>query len=171
MRLLMVDNDYTIYGGGSAGDVFHFFFDFNRAYLPYVSNQYDLDTEGGMQMYTSLGILNNLTEDPTDRLVFTEGFTRGANTWDFNGTTLSGWTPFAVRFTDGEISSVGTLHGIMGIGNNNFFYASGSNFVTGHVTDIVDLSKVAQVPEPGTMALFVLGLLGIGYRVFRRRVV
>lgn len=165
---ITLDKNFEMYGGGVAGDLFHFYFDFNRAYLPYQSNQYDLNTEGGFQPYAQYGILNNLTDDPTDRVVFTEGFTRGDTAWDFNGTYLSGWTPFSVRFTDGEISSVDTILGILGIASGNFFYHTSTEFVTGHVTGIVDLGKVTEVPEPETLALLGLGLLGFGCRAFRR---
>lgn len=180
---LVADHDYTAFGGGPAGDIFHMYFDFNRAYLPYitglVSDGMDCGTYNGFGGTTCF---NGTTEDPSDVVEFDALAVRGsAVTFEINGRFLSANLPWGLRVEDGEITSVGwwdvfrvgAEYVDIRVGASEFYFIEdaisiGRDKVAGSVAGIVDLGRVTQVPEPATMALFGLGLLGFGYRAFRR---
>lgn len=181
---LVTTQDYTVFGGGPAGDIFHMYFDFNRAYLPYisylVSDGWDCGTYGGPGGTTCF---DKTTEDPSDLVQFDDLAVHGSGgvMFEFNGKFIGGGAPWGLTVADGQISDVGwwnlfksspdSWFGDIKIDNGEFtIYESilTNVSVSGYVHSINDLGKVTKVPEPGSIALLGLGLLGFGYRVLRR---
>ncbi len=181
---LVADSNYEAFGGGPAGDIFHVYFDFNRAYLPYitslVTDGWDCGTYGG---FGGMTCFDGTTEDPNDLVQFDDLAIHGSRaTFEINGRFILSGSPYAIYVDSGAISSIG-MHNLVWVqGEPTDFRVDATEFyfieaamtpgyerVSGHVAGIVDLGRLTQVPEPGTMALFGLGLLGIGSRVVRRK--
>ncbi len=124
---------------------------------------------------------------PTSGTKFGVQFGIGDFTLDFTGlggiTGFSGWSSAAVSGDDvfsfydmsgiliNSITETGG-YGVDGIMENFSFVSTdiiGSIRLAGHETTFDDLGyKLAQVPEPATLALMGLGLAGIGYRRKRK---
>ncbi|WP_232771345.1 PEP-CTERM sorting domain-containing protein [Colwellia sp. 12G3] len=60
------------------------------------------------------------------------------------------------------------------LNNTSFKYASvfmgvGGNFNEGGINDLVRVRSVEAVPEPSTLAIFALGIIGLASRRFKKR--
>jgi hypothetical protein len=181
---LVTTQDYNVFGGGPSGDILHMYFDFNRAYLPYITNLvsdgWDCGTYGGFGGTTCFDMT---TPDPSDAVQFDDFAVHGSSgvTFEFNGKFIGGGAPWGLTVTDGQISDVGWWNLFKSspdadFGNIKIYEGEFTihesilslESVSGYVHSINDLGKVTKVPEPGTLALFGLGLLGFASRVFRR---
>ena len=179
---MVTTHDYEALGGGPAGDIFHMYFDFNRAYLPYisylVSDGWDCGTYGG----GGTTCFDATTEDPYDVVQFDDLAIHGSPViFEFNGKFIGANAPWALHIQGGQIDSVswwdmftpypGAELGAIKMTDGQFIIHESIvslNTVSGYVHSITDLGKVTQVPEPGNIALLGLGLLGFGFRVLRR---
>lgn len=181
---LVTTGNYSGFGGGPSGDIFHMYFDFNRAYLPYdmeyVSDGFGFGTSG-------MGFMPDAsTPDPFDFVQMEELAIHGSQVvFEVNGRFIGMAAPWAFYVADGQITSVGysntpTSHvpefrinsekagALSGTFSFTEFFFDQSTKVQGYVSGIHDLGKVTKVPEPETLALLGLGLLGFGCRAFRR---
>ncbi len=175
---LEAGSNYSIFGGGSAGDVFHIFFEFNRAYLPYI-NQVNSEMQStDFAMHTSAaGIADTSTAAVDDYLHFDALPLLGSLLrFEINGTVYNTPSPFALTFLNGAISGIST--GLFGA--INFMFMSPGNFILtdaqftsnleGRLCGIVDTQTTSgnacqvDVPEPGILLLLLTGLAGFAFR-------
>lgn len=178
---LVTDTNYSIFGGGLAGDVFHIFFDFNRAYLPYAT---EINSEWQRADYSDFmryGIPDRSTADPDDALVFDALPLVGSQLrFEINGVSYSTVSPFQLTLQNGQISGFGT--GVFA--PFNFMFDSATTFMMtdarmtsdlrGHLGGIVDTdpglsADTSTVPEPGVFSLLLLGLAGMMWQRARWR--
>lgn len=165
---LVTDTDYTAFGGGSAGDVFHIFFDFNRAYLPYLGQVNSAWQAQDFDPHTSGWVPDLNTPDPDDYLQFSDLPLRGNEfTLMLNGITFNMGNPFNLNCLDGSIKgfSTGIFGEVNAVINDTFTITDAfmSDNITGYIGAIVDTAP-ATVPEPGSLALLLLGLAGFATR-------
>lgn len=180
-------SDYSIFGGGLAGDVFHIFFDFNRAYLPYITEVNSEWQSTEFAMHTSAaGIADNATPATDDYLHFADLPLVGSFLhFEINGSVFDVTFPFALSLQNGEITGLST--GIFGalnfFGGTDTFTMSDASFsstLEGSICGIVDTETAnggntchadVDVPEPGILLLMLTGLAGFVFRSAARKAV
>ena len=175
---MIADADYTVFGGGSAGDVFHMQFDFNNAYLPYITDVNSEWQSTELNLFLTGTALDTATAAVDDYVQIDELALGDTLRFQINGLDFISAAPYYVTLAGGAITGISSglyasgPDGLNGIFGSSFTLTDGyySSNLYGHQGDIVDLKPnvdPVSVPEPGLLVLLLTGLTGMAFQ--RRR--
>ena len=166
---LVADFDYDVFGGGPAGDIFHIYVDFNKAYLPYMDNAI---SEWPL---TQAIPDRTTTDDLTDYVQFTDRAIRtGHAAFEVNGQFYTA-AVFGVSFDESGLTSFS--HGSQNFpifdvssstGEMRFLFTDDVTLgdVRGGLLQVVDLGGLVTVPEPSSAILLCIALIALRFKRF-----